>query len=457
MNQLDNFLKTSLKDYKVTPSEAERRKFLKEVVSGTKKRGLNKKWIYPGLTGGAILITVLLTYLMLSIHPPTINKPVKNPVGLAVGKKPGNIHQINNLNSSESHNLPKGRSKAKYPVLSVAISKASSGISSSQIPGQINSSQTGTKVEGASLPLQTERKAIFASLDVSPILIHDPYIPVSYKDNIPETISKVNNTDSMPGDRVNNPETNPEPVIPVKKEKVLSSGKNLISAGVYYEPEMMFNLLKEDKHMMVNNFGLKGEYYLGPFSIGTGIGLSVTRGTNEIDYGYNQYLGTFKKLDSITFKWNQYHTRPIPDHYYYSDHAFYDSKVDPGSASINRQYIYLQIPLTLGYDFIRTSIIRIGIRIGPTLSVLIQTTPIQEDVSHGKDRIVQINDISWDRISTNYQFNGGIAAGIRLTRIFELEAEPVASYYFNSVYEKGESDKKPWSVGLRVSILIRNR
>ena len=37
MNQLDNFLKTSLKDYKVTPSEAERRKFLKEVVSGTKK------------------------------------------------------------------------------------------------------------------------------------------------------------------------------------------------------------------------------------------------------------------------------------------------------------------------------------------------------------------------------------------------------------------------------------
>ena len=136
---------------------------------------------------------------------------------------------------------------------------------------------------------------------------------------------------------------------------------------------------------------------------------------------------------------------------------FMTAKSIPCSASINRQYIYLQIPLTLGYDFIRTSIIRIGIRIGPTLSVLIQTTPIQEDVSHGKDRIVQINDISWDRISTNYQFNGGIAAGIRLTRIFELEAEPVASYYFNSVYEKGESDKKPWSVGLRVSILIRNR
>jgi hypothetical protein len=456
MKPLDEFLKASLKDYKVSPSESEKSKFLKDVVAVTGKTGLNKKWIYFGFIGGVLLIIGLLVYFLLSIHPQSINKSAGNSIGLTAGTKSRTVHQVNNLNSVKAGSVPGSKSKANIPVSTFALTKTSSIISVPQRSGQTIFSQSVTDVPVTTIPRQTIPGTLLASLNAIPMQRNDYLFPVTFNDNIPGAISKVNNAGIMPADLFNDSETNPEPAITGKKEKTISMDIHTFSAGAYYEPELMFNLLKEDKHMMVNNFGLKGEYYFGAYSIGTGIGLSITRGTDEIAFGYNEYLGTFKKLDSITFKWNQYHTHPVPSHYYYSDHAYYNSKVSLGSSTINRQYIYLQIPLTLGYDFIRNNRIRIGIRIGPTLSMLLQTTPKEEDVSHGKDRIVQINDISADRIAANFQFNGGIAAGIRLTRILELEAEPVASYYFNSVYEKGESDKKPWSLGFRVSLLIRN-
>ncbi len=67
--------------------------------------------------------------------------------------------------------------------------------------------------------------------------------------------------------------------------------------GAYYTPEWMFNTLEGDKY--VNNFGLEGTFRFGRYSVRTGLGLSITRGTNELVIGYNDYLGTYRELDSI--------------------------------------------------------------------------------------------------------------------------------------------------------------
>jgi hypothetical protein len=217
----------------------------------------------------------------------------------------------------------------------------------------------------------------------------------------------------------------------------------------------MFDILEANKNMREDNLGLEGTFHFGPYSIGTGVGISVSKGTNEIIIGYNDYLGTYRGLDSIVFRWDASHTHLIPV-YYYTNKVVYDTSLKLKYSYYEKRYIYLQFPIKLGYDFIRTKMFTVGIRVGPTLSILLQSTTKSAVYDLGKDRIVQMNNVTPDRVQTNWQISAGINAGIRLSQRFGLELEPDIRYYFNSVYEKPDNNKKPWSAGFRIAFLIKN-
>jgi hypothetical protein len=94
------------------------------------------------------------------------------------------------------------------------------------------------------------------------------------------------------------------------------------------------------------------------------------------------------------------------------------------------------------------------VRFGPTLSILLQSKVKSVNYDLGQDRIVQMNNVTPERVETNWQISAGINAGIGLSRRFSMEVEPDIHYYFNSVYEKPDNNKKPWSAGFRVAILL---
>ena len=94
--------------------------------------------------------------------------------------------------------------------------------------------------------------------------------------------------------------------------------------GAHYSPEWMFNTLEGDKY--VNNFGFEGTFRFGRYSVRTGVGLSITKGTNELAIGYNDFLGTYQDLDSIKFAWDDRHYYLLPT-YYTSDQDVWDSLV----------------------------------------------------------------------------------------------------------------------------------
>jgi len=425
MQSLDEFLRTSLKGYKVPPSDSERSRFLKEAGSVTGTMVSYRKWVYTGIIAALLMITGLVVYF-------TIPRYTSHPQ-----MAPGKIH---NANAAVKTVIPEQNIRVRSSS-TVPLTKKVSVQRESAVPGQdqITSGvfQPGQTKRNhfllTSLPLKTDIVLVIPDIIDPPSTVANSDI----SDLSPEPLL----TDSL------NPPSSSEPMTNIDPR---SQAKGF-TVGVYYEPEWMFNLLKEDKNMMVNNFGLKGEYWSGRWSLGTGLGLSITRGTNEIMVGYNDYLGRFRGLDSITFTWNSYHSHLIPT-YYYSYKDYYDSLVKLDYYNYNRSYVYLQIPLVLGYDFIQLKGFNLGLRVGPTISMLINTTPQRDGYSHGHDRIIQVNDINPERIQTNYQLTAGIAAGVRVYRNLELEAEPVLSYYFNSVYEKGETARKPWSAGIKISV-----
>ena len=166
---------------------------------------------------------------------------------------------------------------------------------------------------------------------------------------------------------------------------------------------------------------------------------------------YNDFLGSYKQLDSITFQWDSRHYYLIPT-YYLSDRNVWDSLLKLDYPKVIKRYTYLQVPLILGYDFLQKKGFTMGFRAGPILSILLESRQLSGGVQSGPDRIIRINQITPDRIQTNWQVSGSVNLSVLLSRRFIIEFEPVVKYYFNSVYEKSEITKKPWSVGLRTAV-----
>ena len=93
------------------------------------------------------------------------------------------------------------------------------------------------------------------------------------------------------------------PLADVKKENKQRLNKDwFFSTAIQYTPEWMFNTIEEGK--FVNNFGVEGIFTIGKYSIRTGLGLSITKGTNELAVEYNDFLGSYNKLDSMSFYWD---------------------------------------------------------------------------------------------------------------------------------------------------------
>mgnify|MGYP001766590835 CR=1 FL=1 len=236
-----------------------------------------------------------------------------------------------------------------------------------------------------------------------------------------------------------------------KEKKVTLRNESGYQAGFYVMPEVMFNTLEEEKFAW--NLGAEGSYYFRDFSITTGVGLSLTKGTRELMVEYNDYLGTYSNLDSISFYWNENHTQVIPT-YYMTDKDVWDSLMKLDYPKVIKRYLYLQVPLMLGYDFWKNERCSFGVRVGPVLSVMMDSKRLSDDYDPGKNRVIAVNNITPDRISLNWQIAGGLNFSYLPDGRWSLDLEPEARYYFNSVYEKSEIRKKPWSIGLKAVISL---
>jgi hypothetical protein len=214
----------------------------------------------------------------------------------------------------------------------------------------------------------------------------------------------------------------------------------------------MFNTLEGNK--FINNFGIEGTFHFGRFSVRTGAGLSVGKGTNELVVAYNDFLGTYNKLDSMQFTWNGPANQMIP-RYYMSKQDVWDSLMKLDNQKVVKRYTYLQIPMVMGYDFWRTDRISMGIRVGPVMSILVATKQLSAEYDPGNKRVISINDISPGQVNLNWQVMAGLNTSLRLSEKLQLELEPSLRNYFNSVYEKPVNNTKPWSIGIRAAVVVK--
>lgn len=249
---------------------------------------------------------------------------------------------------------------------------------------------------------------------------------------------------------------NPSTANAKNKEKKVKQGHRFMNQtlSLHYRPEIVWNVIDNEK--LIHNFGAEWQTRLfsGNYLLGTGLGASLTRGYYEYAIKYNEFLGNYQQLDSITFNWNP-REFSMETTVHTSEETVFDTVIKVNTARVYRDFIYLQIPLTMGYDIVNKPRYSLGIRFAPILSVLLSKKPVDFRYEAGNDRIVQINRITPDRVRTNWQLNAGINYSRRLTNTFWMELEPRFTYYFNSVYEKSDNSSSPMGASIRVAVGIK--
>jgi hypothetical protein len=453
-DKIDDFFREALRDHSLIPSEAAKEAFLKEAAILEERNNVSRKWlIYLSaaillLSAGAGLYFALTREPGIKPSVPVSKSSFSNTAEVKTPKSTSDNSQ------SETKTTSKTQKSTPEPLNSVnnPTQKSKAGITKKKAavaiaPATRNEELTAEHIfspieESVSKEPEPEKKSV-EPLQTAVL----PPVSLPAKE---EKVNKESQKESKPPVKDTMASTAPTPVTPKSSSGSPARNWNVV-LGAYYAPEWMFNTLEGEKN--VNNFGIEGTFHFGRYSIRTGAGLSITRGTNEVTVGYNDYLGSYQKLDSIEFNWDNNHYKYVPTEYF-SNEDVWDSLMKVADAKIVKRYTYLQIPLILGYDFWQNERFSIGVRGGPIFSVLLQTEQLSENYDPGKNKVILVNQIAPERIHTNWQILGGINTTFRFSRRIGIELEPEIRYYFNSVYEKIDNNKKPWSVGVRAAFIV---
>ena len=466
-NSIDDLFREVLHDHEIIPSERAKEYFLME-VSEIKEEKRFRRGLFLYLALGTMIIMVVSAIYLFShkssetdtaiinsearLHPREQKTNVPDPL---FQTNPNTNNNLINKTSVKTDHTP----KSSYPIHLNSDSPKNIGSHKNSIfPKNSDSSKNAE-------PLILQDHQLISDADTNSNYIPDRTDEINEEPDIiippqvtkpqSESITEVQTPDTskilkpFSGDTI---VTQPPSNSQSKKKKQNVNQDWYFSFGVQYTPEWMFNTIEEGKY--VNNFGAEGTFTYGKYSIRTGLGLSITKGTNELAVEYNDYLGSYNKLDSMSFTWNGAIHDYIPT-YYLKTQDVYDSLMKLDYPKIVKRYTYLQIPVVFGYDVLRSGRFSVGLRAGPILSILLYSKQLSEEYDPGDKKVISINNISPEQVSLNWQVMGGINASVRLSKRINFEIEPMAKYYFNSVYEKSDITKKPWSIGIRCAFIIK--
>jgi len=251
-------------------------------------------------------------------------------------------------------------------------------------------------------------------------------------------------------DSVQNPEfetQNPEPETQNPEQGLTSM------YSFFYKPDFLYRV--EDNKKMMHTFGL--EYQIRSsqhrYVIRAGIGISVSPGYYDYGIDYNEYLGTYLHLDSITFTLaeDNFHLEAT---YHQTEKEVFDSTLQTQYLTTDKRFAYLYIPVSLGYDFIRKDRFTLGLRAGPALSLLLNKKPEDPSYDAGPDQVVQVNLLTPLRNVMNWQVSGGLNLTILGKSNYFVEIEPAFTWYFKQLTGEGKGNENPWGIGARIAVGI---
>lgn len=445
--RIDQWLRDSMKEFQPDVPIESRNRFLSEVPLG-KPTNSWRRFTYAAF-GLMILISVIGLFLWSGENESAIHEKAKPNSKEIVQTNPGpsqseqilnNSSPVNNISATDlPDHVPGNLKYTVQPERSGRHSRESAREDDVQVNAQTGTSQVSSSDHQSNDNLVTPDRPIEFEADAGTLPVND------------QNLVDLNDLDQVPIPAVESDKPLTTSVKPENHVKNSSANEYLF---LYYRPELIWNIIENEK--LIHNYGIEWRTNLfnGRYTIGTGLGLSQSKGYYEYAVDYLEYLGSYQQLDSISFNWDPGNFQ-MEQTRHTSEQVVFDSEVKTNYARVYRKFVYLQIPLIMGYDIINKEKYSLGLRFTPILSVLLTKKAVDLKYDAGLNQVIQINRITSERVHTNWQLSAGISYRRKLSGNLILEAEPGFSYYFNSVYEKSNDSSSPFGASIKIAIGIK--
>lgn len=340
------------------------------------------------------------------------------------------------LNSSATSSISEpGLAAKKHATANQIVSVSADGVPTEVVADVVPQHHAQEK-EATSNHFDTPQEAVAAKPQMA-----EP-------EEMTENLTVQHRPDTLPGT-----ETTAQQMAKPQEIRHKSHGKRKAHLGFYYMPELLVKVIDNEK--LVHNLGLfyQQDLFDGRYVAGLGAGVSLSRGYYQYAADYKSYLGSYQKLDSISFQFDPASFQMESTLHTSEQQVFADS-ISTTYLRVERRFVYLQLPINLGYNFVRKENYALGIRFSPILSVLLSGKSVDPAFDAGQNQLIQINRITPERVKTNWQLAARLYFGRRLSQDVWFSLEPGFHYYFNSVYQKSDHTNLPYSFSLKASIIF---
>jgi hypothetical protein len=221
---------------------------------------------------------------------------------------------------------------------------------------------------------------------------------------------------------------------------------NWWSAGLSFMPEMIFYENRENKSSQLIQADFS--YHFSNLYLQSGIGFKFNSDQGAYQIDYNKYLGSYDYVYDVTF--DSVGEVVVPTyHTYLVD--IYDSITYYQVSETNIRYTYLDVPLMLGYwkNLGRISLFAQG---GVNFSFQLGKKAVNLDYPDERIMILNVDQTSPVRLTTNMQLLGSIGVDYKLSRNFSFSAEPVFRYYLGTEYDNVDNEPQPYGIGFKAGL-----
>jgi hypothetical protein len=450
---IDDFFKESLQDYKVTPSGISRDRFIKAAAStGIKGNALRFRWLNLIIAASLICSLIALYLLLMKDNPSPLYKGVSNSMNYE--KK---FAKQNKLQITEETSI---NDKATRQISITTSIKSNSFQTKKDEDNNISGKNSEPTVDNTA----GENENIKVSSD----------LVLKYSDL--KNSLDINYNLFPQNDSIRNPSGNgnlfkliPQPVSLAflmdngnkgfDEKTTYGKGplKSIQSQPCNFTTYLNYSyerILTKNDWNRNQSLGLEGKFQKNRLSLSTGIELSFTDASNKNQVEYNDYLGTYKKLDSLTFSWDEKHYYLLPT-YYMSDKTVFDSAVQLDYYQVTKRYELLQIPLILGYDITRRNHFTFGAKTGSAITFYINSRKLADEYSAGMNKVIKLTQLPSDLTRINWYVLANLSTTYEIFRGVIIELDPEIKYRISPANTLAGSGKNAFLFGFRSYLKIK--
>jgi hypothetical protein len=197
-------------------------------------------------------------------------------------------------------------------------------------------------------------------------------------------------------------------------------------------------------------FHLNKSFFL---RFGFGVSYAKDRGFAKLDYISNDLMGTYHDVYDVTF--DSINGQVVPT-YYTKTVEVWDSIRHLVISEVTNRYIYVQVPVLLGYFHQGNhSSFNWYLYGGPAMNIQVgkfidKPHPAEKDVE-----IINLQNKLPVRNNTYFQLWLGAGIEYKLSNQFSMAIEPGYRYYIHSIYNKPGYNKPLSAFTLRIGAIIR--